>query len=87
LQTKKILIHDILGLMVQSKTTGRCGFPLANPHSAESLHYGPQIESLVPLGIIVYLFRQHTINPRFFGLNHNFFLSDLNKVMAGKKEF
>jgi hypothetical protein len=41
------LIHNndgikILDLLNQSKTPGRCGFPLANPHKGESLHFVPE---------------------------------------------
>ena len=41
------LIHDkggikMLGFLNKSKTPGHCIFPLANPHSGESLHCVPK---------------------------------------------
>jgi hypothetical protein len=41
------LIHDkggikMLGFLNKSKTPGHCIFPLANPHSGESLHSVPK---------------------------------------------
>jgi hypothetical protein len=35
------LNNDILNLLNKSKTPGLCGFPLANPHSGESLYFVP----------------------------------------------
>ncbi len=51
----------MLGLLNKFKTPGRCGFPLANPHSAEILHFGPPY--IVPEGarIIANLNNQSTI--------------------------
>ena len=40
------LDHDILGFLNKSKTPGHCGFPLANPHKGQSLHYRAYIEFL-----------------------------------------
>ena len=31
----------MISLQNKSKTPGHCGFPLANPHSGESLHFVP----------------------------------------------
>jgi hypothetical protein len=41
--TKKILIHDILGLMNKSIIPDNCGFPLTNLHFAESVDVVPYV--------------------------------------------
>jgi len=45
------LIHDkggikMLGFLNKSKTPGHCIFPLANPHSGESVYYVPESNPL-----------------------------------------
>jgi hypothetical protein len=56
------LIHDkggikMLGFLNKSKTPGHCIFPLANPHSGESLHSVPKSNHRYRSKIIVYLLR------------------------------
>jgi hypothetical protein len=46
-QTHPKMNHDILGLLDKSKTPGRCGFPLANPHSGESRDFASSL--IVPI--------------------------------------
>jgi hypothetical protein len=48
-------------------------FPLANPHSGESLHNRAFIESFEFIEIIMYLFRQHTTGPSIFAISRKFF--------------
>ena len=38
-QSTKTIESKCKDLLNQSKTVGKCIFPLTNPHSAESLHY------------------------------------------------
>ena len=45
----KKLDHDILDSLNKPKTSGHCGFPLANLHSAESLHCVPNPANILNL--------------------------------------
>ena len=60
-QIHKIFNHDILGLLDKSKIPGHCGFPLANPHSGESVDFVPKSN---PSNILILLYIC-SANPQF----------------------